>query len=371
MSYYESELTSSRVFLHPTRDDFQPGNRRWQGIASMERTRGGRLAAVFYSGGMTEENGNYVALAVSDDDGFTWRDPVAVIQHDDIEGMRNFDPNVWLDPLGRLWITWAQSHGMFDGRSGVWASVWEHPDEPLDGMTLTAPRRIGNGVMMCKPTVLSDGTWLFPMAVWTCLKPAEDHPEVARERLANVYASSDNGQTFAWRGGADIPNRCFDEHMVVEKRDGSLWLLNRRFDGVGQAFSYDRGYTWWQAGHSGITGPCSRFFIRRLRSGNLLLVNHVDWHGRNNLMAKLSFDDGATWVGSLMLDERSDVSYPAGTQGDDGRIYIAYDHERYAAREILMAVFTEQDVLMGRATGPHCRLKAPISRAAGPLPDRR
>lgn len=331
----------------------------------MERTPGGRLFSVFYSGGIGEGNGNFIVLAQSDDDGQSWQEPVIVIRHPD-EQMRVFDPNVWTDPLGRLWVSWAQSHDYFDGRDGVWVIVCERPDEAE--LIFTAPRRIANGVMMNKPTVLSDGTWLFPCAVWSCVKPAEDHPETAHERLSNVYASSDNGETIAWRGGADIPNRGFDEHMVVEKRDGSLWMLVRRHDGVGQAFSYDQGATWWQEGHAGITGPDSRFFIRRLRSGNLLLVNHVDYHGRNNLTAKLSFDDGKTWVGGLVLDERKNVSYPDGTEAPDGRIYIVYDHERYRDREILMAVFTERDVLAGQCVSEDARLRVLISRAEGPLP---
>lgn len=369
--HYRSELQPAEVFLFPTRADFLPENRRWQGIASMERSPGGRLFSVFYSGGVTEQNGNYIALCASDDGGKTWRDPVLTIQHPDVEAMRVFDPNVWLDPLGRLWITWAQSHDYFDGRDGVWAVVWEHPDEPWEKLQLTQPRRIANGIMMCKPTVLKDGTWLLPCAVWACINPAEDHPEVANERLSNVYASTDNGETFILRGGADVPNRHFDEHMVVERRDGSLWMLVRRFDGIGEAFSYDQGRTWWQEGNSGLGGPSSRFFIRRLRSGNLLLVNHFDFHGRNNLMAKLSFDDGRTWVGGLMLDERSSVSYPDGTQDEDGLIYIAYDRERYRDREVLMAVFTERDILAGRCLNEKSRLRVLISKATGPLPDQK
>lgn len=363
--YYAAEMMPAVVHMPPTEAAFQPENRRWQGIASMEVTGGGRLYATFYSGGVTEQNGNFVVLAMSDDDGASWTEPLLAVRHPD-EQMRLFDPNVWLDPLGRLWLIWSQSHDYFDGRDGVWVSRCDDPDAASP--VFSAPRRIAHGVMMCKPTVLRDGTWLFPCAVWTCRPPEEDHPEVAGERLSNVYASTDQGETFAWRGGADVPNRHFDEHMVVQRRDGSLWMLVRRYDGIGQAFSYDDGFTWWQAGHSGIPNPSSRFFIRRLASGNLLLVNHVDFRGRNNLMAKLSFDEGRTWQGGLMLDERTGVSYPDGGQASDGSIYIAYDYSRYEAREILFAKFTEQDILAGRLLTPASRLRGLISKATGPLP---
>ena len=184
--FYASELQPAQVFIRPDRPDFLPQNRHWQGIASMERTPGGRLFAIFYSGGETEQNGNYVAVVVSDDDGKTWLDPLITIQHPDTEGMRVFDPNVWLDPLGHLWITWAQSHNYFDGRDGVWVMRWDRPDDPLSQIELTAPRRIAHGIMMCKPTIRKDGAWLFPCAVWTCIPAAEDHPEVAQERGSNV-----------------------------------------------------------------------------------------------------------------------------------------------------------------------------------------
>lgn len=356
------------IMFLPKQNEFLPAGRRWQGIASMERSPKGRLFCVFYSGGETEQNGNYIVLTLSDDDGKTWIDPVAIIRHPDTENMRLYDPNIWLDPLGRLWITWAISRNYFDGRNGVWTAICNLPDAPIEQLTFTTPKRIANGIMMCKPTVLKSGAWLFPCAIWACINPTETHPECAHERFSNVYVSYDHGETFALLGGADVPNRCFDEHMVVERRDGTLWMLVRRYDGIGEAFSYDGGSTWWQERLTNLGGPCSRFFLRRLRSGNLLMVNHYNFRGRNNLMAKLSFDDGYTWVGGLMLDERSDVSYPDGTEDENGFIYIAYDHERYNAREILMAKFTEKDILAGTCVNCQSRLKVLISSATGPLP---
>ena len=360
--YYPSEPVPARFYMRPDQSEFQPKARLFQGIASMERTRGGTLYACFYAGRQAEKAGNYVVVARSRDDGRTWEEPFLAARHDDPE-MRLFDPNLWLDPLGRLWLSYSQSYTHFDGVHGVWVSVCGQPDadEPVFG----PPRRSANGVMMCKPTVLRDGTWLFPTAVWSdgASRPTECHPEVAAERKSNVLASTDDGETFVLRGGADVPNRSFDEHMVVERRDGSLWMLVRRHDGIGQAFSYDKGHTWWQEGDSQFKGPCSRFFIRRLRSGNLLMVNHVNFRGRNNLTAQLSFDDGRTWTGGLLLDGRDAVSYPDGTQGEDGRVYIAYDREREGAREILMAVFREEDILAGRPVSADARLRVLISRA--------
>lgn len=66
---------------------------------------------------------------------------------------------------------------------------------------------------------------------------------------------------------------------------------------------------------------------------------------RLHLMAFLSKDDGLTWEGGLFLDDLIDVSYPDGIQAGDGRIYIIYDRDRFGSPEILMAVFSEEDVL--------------------------
>ena len=68
-----------------------------------------------------------------------------------------------------------------------------------------------------------------------------------------------------------------------------------------------------------------------------------------------------------MLDERHPVSYPDGIQAPDGKIYVVYDHGRYpgTAREILMAVFTEEEVLAGEPS-VNTRLKSMINRAAEP-----
>jgi hypothetical protein len=365
-------LTAARVMRYPEDPKYKTQNRKWQGIPSMERTRKGRLYVNFYTGMKTEEPGNFVVLVHSDDNGKTWTDAEMVVEHSD-PAMRCFDPALWLDPLGRLWFAWTQSKSNYDGRDGVWAVVSEDPDakEPH----WTEPRRIANGLMINKPLAISNGEWLFPCAIWSreYAKPYEEHPELAHEVGSNVYVSLDQGETLHFRGGAQTEGRAFDEHMVVEKKDGRLWMLIRAKYGIGQSFSGDGGKTWTPGEDSGLGGPNSRFHIRRLTSGRLLLVNHARVEGgseeiyrkRTNLCAKLSEDDGKTWIGGLMLDDRIGVSYPDGAQDENGVIYVVYDFDRYKAREILMAAFTEEDILAGRCVSRNAELRLLVSKALG------
>ncbi len=62
-------LITDKALLKP----FCAEKRLWQGIPSVARTRGGRLFVTFYSGGYTEDYGNFCAVLQSDDDGATWR----------------------------------------------------------------------------------------------------------------------------------------------------------------------------------------------------------------------------------------------------------------------------------------------------------
>jgi hypothetical protein len=223
--------------------------------------------------------------------------------------------------------------------------------------------------MMNKPLVLSTGEWCLPAAVWNVMEPHRD--DMTAERLSNFVVSTDEGNTWTRRGGADVPQRAFDEHMIVERRDGSLWMLVRRRDGVGQAVSFDRGYTWRASSEPVLPGPNARFFIRRLSSGRLLLVNHASSESRRHLTAWLSEDDGSTWLGGLMLDERKGVSYPDGTQDSSGTLYLIYDYNRgdhWALgrdREILMAVISEEDILARHLVTPVSRFRVRVNQASG------
>lgn len=335
----------------------------------IERTPKGRLWACWVAGGDSPKA--FFVLATSDDDGETWSKPRLVVDtHSPNLAMDRsvLVGNLWTDPLGRLWLIFDQSMHMFDGRAGVWAAICENPD--ADNPEWSAPRRIWHGVTLNKPTVLSNGEWMLPIS----LDQREGFgpfkglfKELDPFRGANVFVSTDHGVTWERKGAAQFPSPDWHEHMIVERKDGSLWMLARNAKGIMQTTSVDGGRTWAAPTEPpGIRQPNARFHIRRLASGRLLLVKHgdaVDAHqGRVKLSAWLSEDDGLSWKGGLILDDRKGVSYPDGFQAPDGTLYISYDRNRSTDGEILLARFTEEDILARTLVGPRSRLQMLISR---------
>ncbi|MBE6688215.1 MAG: helix-turn-helix domain-containing protein [Ruminococcaceae bacterium] len=342
--------------------EFSTPYRIWQGIPSVERTKSGRLFCTFYSGMLDELCGNYSVVIQSDDDGENWTEPVCAAYAG--ETHRCFDPTVWIDPLGRLWFFWCLGHEF-----ETYAVICEDPD--ADELKWSEEFFVGYGVMLNKPTVLSGGEWLFPICVWdywsycSLLKKhiyrSDDFwaKENFRNSGANVHISTDNGKTITYLGGcSNMPGRSYDESMIFEKKNGALCMLTRTTTGTGITESYDRGITWVDGRRYSVPNPSTRFHVRRLNSGRLLMINHHEYTGRNNLTAMLSEDDGATWPYKLLLDGRDTVSYPDAIEGEDGWIYVIYDRERAAgvkkvedaydfAREILIAKINEQDILCG------------------------
>ena len=196
--------------------------------------------------------------------------------------------------------------------------------------------------------------------------------DLGDERGSNVYRSTDQGKSFERIGQVRIPGTRVDEHMIVERGDGSLWMLLRNTGGIAQSVSTDGGRT-WSDGSLYLQGRMfrnKRFFIRRLNSGALLLVRNNSPDGkRSHMTAFVSDDDGATWKGGLLLDER-ESSYPDGIQAEDGTLFIIYDHQRYTLNRagergvgsVQIAMFSEEDVRAGKPMSDKVRLKIDVTR---------
>ena len=335
-------------------DDARPGGM----IIGMDRTRGGRIWACWTGTG--DKPDGYFILAASDDGGRTWSKPRLVVGASDPSGKRQRGAlvgNLWTDPLGRLWLFFDQTAIGIPGPTANWCLRCDDPDAEVPAWS--KPRYLCDGCTLNKPTVLKSGAWLLPVSLWV-------------EKTAQVYASTDQGASWTLRGSVRFPDWEFDEHMIVELRDGRLWMQARTKGDPYETFSDDGGATWAKPTPARIRNVNARFFLRRLASGRVLLVKHgpIDERlkQRSHLTAFLSDDDGRSWRGGLVLDERSGISYPDGFQSPDGTIHILYDRNRHTDAEILLAKFREDDVLAGRATTTDVQLRMLVNRATGPKP---
>ena len=338
--------------------------RTWQGIPGIERTAKGRVFASWFTGGPKEPSpDNTVVLSRSDDGGKTFNAPEAMALPQS-DGTRCFDPTLWIDPQGRLWYIF--NRGNKDtAKHDVWARICDDPDAstPVWGAELRVGYEVPFAFRMNKPTVLSSGEWIMP--VTHAAEPARDWFPFATQ-LQGVGISNDEGRSWKLHGALKAPKWAL-ECMITELRDGRLWLLTRTGGGfLWESHSTDKGVTWDEPKASTIANPGSRFFIRRLASGNLLLVNHYKFKGRSHLTAQLSTDDGVTWNDGLLLDERNGVSYPDGVQDKDGLIWITYDRDRNGAGDILIAKFREEDLKAGKDVSAAVSLKRVINKLDKP-----
>lgn len=350
--------------------EFDTKFRFWQGCPTILRTKGGRLYAGWYSGGVGEPDlGNYNLLIRSDDDGWTWSKPIVTVSSEPENGFIAIDIQLWLDPLDRMWMFITQRYlkeNMQVSDSdhlAVWAAVCDDPDAEI--LEWQEPRFVSQGFLRTQPTVLSNGDWVLCAYDWS----SQNYRYSRSKDQGITWERCEAGKRPAVLTKDEIP---FDETMILERNDHSLLMFARtRKALIAQCTSKDpEGSEWTPAEYTTIPGANARFFLRRLNSGRVLLIHNDSLESRTNLCAKLSEDDGATWKYSLHLDsaispEYGMISYPDAVQADDGRIFIIYDCGRNTVKEIRMAQITEEDIMNGKLCDYSSYLNRAINKAPG------
>jgi len=358
-----AEITFPKyVRFHPG-DEVAESRRAWQGCPTVARTKGGRLFAGWYTGGMFEPCiHNYNLLIQSDDGGESWSKPILAVYTDYDRCMRNIDIQLWVDDGNRLWVAWTHSpyregdppasirapfyfpyHREF---TGVEAMVCADPD--ADELVWEAPRLVCNGFLRNKPIVAKNGDYIFPAYDW--INPTH----------YMLRVSKDKGQSFTNLVAAPKPQNCvFDETMIYEAGD-RLYLHARTNLGYYLRTYTDDGGSTWATPTEYERAPSTRFYLGRLKSGELLYIRSISDTARQGMQVLLSEDDGASWPYRLTLDTRTDLSYPDLAEGENGELFIIYDRERdnrcklnretwvsESAKEILFARITVDDVRRG------------------------
>ena len=315
-------------------------NREWQGIPGIEVTKSGKLIATFYSGGKREpDKKNNILINESNDFGITWSSPEIVM---DMKGKtRVYDPTLWHDPDGRLWLIYNQARLKKD--FSAWGKFcYDYDSEKKWSDPIKFEFNYPYAIRMNKPIVLKNGDWVLPMT-WSKKLPKRwfQHGDA----LQGVIISSDKGLTWKVFGEVKAPNWAL-ENMIIEKKDKTLWMLIRAGGGyLWESYSKDYGRTWSEGKATQISSPGSRFFIGRLKSGRMLLINSFRSRGRKDLCVALSDDEGATFPKKLIVDERDGVSYPDAVEDENGNIHIVYDRDRKGIGEINYVRLTESDIL--------------------------
>lgn len=362
--YGRAEIYSQEVLSLikvPAKVNFDPDIKYYQNYkffamqASIEVTQKGRLWSCWIGG--QDAPGAYLIATYSDDGGENWKDIQFVIDPHDNDLPLVMNTHIgcfWQDPLGRLWLFYQQSFGMWDGEGANFAIVCDDPD--AEHPIWSEPKYISVGASLKKPIVTSKGEWLLPVSIWERWHigaPLQDeHHGLDGMRGAYVYASVDRGQSWQYRGGVIFTDSQFNEHSIAELSDGRIMMYSRCSNAIKKAYSSDGGRTWTEEEvafpHIG-----SLAMIRTLPSGNLLLIKHGSNFTsattyRSHLKAYVSQDDGVTWKGGLLIDERNAVSYPDIAIGADGTVYVQYDYNRNTDAQILFARFTEQEAAAGQ-----------------------
>ncbi len=351
--YNDPETTAPQDDIYT----YDPSERNWQGCPVITMTEGGRMWSGWFTGGQGElATGNHAVLLYSDDNGETWVDPAVAIVHPD-SAVQVTKPQLWVMDDGRLWVSWTQHTGTgnFDGKMGTWAAICENPDaENIADLEWSDPIRLFDGRGNGKITVLKSGEWLTTAFDWM------------ERDYSKVYSSTDQGKTWTFKGKAEVTGSTFNNSILIERTDSTggtyLWMVMRQLEGnMKESFSYDGGVTWTNGKTSSIAHPNSAIYMGWTSSGKLLMINHKDFTGRNNLTAFLSDDGGLTWDYTLLLDERTGVSYPDVVEGADGTFYIVYDYDRFNTGQMYMATITEADIMAGEFQSDVARQKVLFS----------
>ena len=183
--------------------------------------------------------------------------------------------------------------------------------------------------------------------------------------LSTVVYSEDNGASwkqsnaldFLGKGGTGDHSGAL-EPVVVERNDGSLWMLIRTTRGeFWESISPDEGTTWSEARATKIVSTSAPAYVTRLASGRLIIAwNHgrpdVDTNQRGFITARreglylaLSDDDGQTWLDPVLAARAKEVSYPYILETKPGRILISSGRLRangYKTDTITLLVDEEQ-----------------------------
>ena len=254
----------------------------------------GSLICTFLSGDTTEpRNGNCVYMSKSRDGGKTWSEPRIVHDHK-TRGV--YCAEIVTETEKPMMCVCTYNAKNIYRELQLFRSYSED-----DGETWTEPVSFGcgfDGVIPGVLTVLSDGSWFFPVT-WMSVRSGFDwNDEDVSKRDWPYYSgcavSPDKGRT--WYRYGDLTHGVgLTEPTCVELENGHIVMLMRSLT-IPELFvshSYDYGKNWSDPEKSGIPNPNTKPYLFKVFDNVFLINNFNDvfaWNGRTHLELRKSTD---------------------------------------------------------------------------------
>lgn len=287
--------------------------------------------------GGTKEGKNDVGIWVSYHDGVGWSEPkqwADGVQHEDLR-YPCWNPVLYQPPGDAPTLLFFK---VGPNPREWWGEMMVSYDR---GRTFRDRRRLPEGIdgpVRCKPILLGDGKTLL------CGSSTEYDGWRIHFELTELKEGQPGG---TWKrigpiNTAEVFNAI--QPTFLQHADGRLQVLCRTREGViVSTVSDDQGMNWSKLEALDLPNPNSGIEVVTLKDGrHLMIYNHLGsgetgW-GRRGLLNLAISDDGVEWrkVGVLEREERSEFSYPAIIQTDDGRVHMTYTWKRQRIKHVVV-----------------------------------
>ena len=322
-----NDLSSKRLIEHKV----------WQGIPSISIDKQGVLFATWLTGGKTEGDENFITVATSENGGVDWKENRLIIETTR-DSTRLIDPNLFEDRAGNVYLSWSKHLKTKSNKN--WAGVWFiRLQYQNNSVTHTIPKYIESGILRNKPyRTKSEDKIIFTITRWADKwTDPNDLPRLYEGTYINGKL-----ENFQKKGEFNISKtlRNFDEHMIIEKKDGEFLGMMRTLDGIYQSSSNFTKSDFLNQTTS------SRFYLGRLKSGlNIFVGNNSIVRSNMEIYTCDFYSALPKWEFKCRLSSDSHISYPDLVEDQNGNIYVIYDRERLGVGEIILAKINQKDLV--------------------------
>ena len=126
-------------------------------------------------------------------------------------------------------------------------------------------------------------------------------------------------------------------------------LLRSRQNSIIQSWSADNGKSWGNLSPINLQNPNSGIDAVTLKNGlQVLIYNPLPsgnkWSNGRNILRVATSKDGNNWTDIYELEnkDKSEYSYPAVIQTQDGLIHITYTYDRKLVKHVVLDASSEK-----------------------------